>query len=258
MEWKKAKYLILSMLLAVNLFLFFNIAVKYSRAAATERGEVQNALSLCSGMDGFTEEAFSDLPVYLYSYSAQRSVSLERAIASRLLSEDAVFSEAGGGVYIYSSGEGRVLFRRAGGIEGSAPYSDDKYIKHISSVFKKSGIKNKAESSGISFSYKGYSISNAGVTASRDAGVLTFSGTLPGGTGWLRDTRSRSRSELILALSGHIKNGGLGNLLGISVSYYLSSSGAQDMKLIPAITAECENGNVIMSMTDKSVIYSGN
>ena len=257
MEWKKAKWLIIAVLLAVNVFLAFNIIVKYSQAQKASRGELLDALSLTRELPGFSEETFSSLPVYIYSFTSRRSVSTEQALAQSLLSSPVTPSEAGGGVTIYQSGEYRVTFRRGGYTEGfiAAKGGD---LKNLSSVLKRAGIKNTVTDDGVAFSYKGKEILNASLTAKSDGAVFSFSGTVPMSDGWTRSVRSLSRGELILALARHVKENGLGKLLSVTVSYRVTPTGVQDISLIPIMTVECENGGLIMSMTDKTLIYSGN
>ena len=178
-------------------------------------------------------------------------------MAQSLLSSPVTPSEAGGGVTIYQSGEYRVTFRRGGYTEGfiAAKGGD---LKNLSSVLKRAGIKNTVTDDGVAFSYKGKEILNASLTAKSDGAVFSFSGTVPISDGWTRSVRSLSRGELILALARHVKENGLGKLLSVTVSYRVTPTGVQDISLIPIMTVECENGGLIMSMTDKTLIYSGN
>ncbi len=257
MEWKKAKWLVIAFLFAVNLFLSLNIADKYSKAQRTADGELSDALSLTSSLPGFTKDAFSVLPLYVYSFSSRRSVSAEHALARSLLNGEPECSEAGGGVTIYQIDEHRITFRRGGYTEGFTA-AQDGGVKRLSSLLKQAGIKNTVQNDGIVFSYRGMTISNAGLSVRTENDSFSFSGMIPVSEGWTRNERSLSRGELILALANHVKEGGLGELKKVSVSYRLTSSGTQDAALIPIITAECENGALIMSMTDKTLIYSGN
>ena len=253
MEWKKAKTLIIIMLLAVDLFLLLNVFVKYSKAASAERESLKDALSLASENGGFTEEVFSSIPVYLYSYSASRNVGAEFKFADALLTETPVKTEAGGGVYIYSDGDDRLVFRRGGFVEGSVktPVSDDD-AEGIVAALRTAGLKCSLRGGTVSFTYKGLPVSNVSLRITRNGEFLRFSGSVPLSSGFSRQTRSRSRGELVLELASVIRERELGDLISVTAEYRLSAGGSQTLELIPVLTAECVNGNVVLNMIDKT------
>ena len=257
MEWKKAKWLIIAFLLAVNLFLAVNIGIKYAHAQKTLKTELSDAVSLARDLPGFSEETFSSLPVYLYSYYSRRGLLAEKALAQALLSTTAEPLDTGGGITLYRDNDYYLTFRRGGDTEGAL--SPDKADgKTLSRVLKNAGIKNAVRENGISFLYRGLSISNAGLQTKGNDEFYSFSGTIPLSDGWTRKELSLSRGELVLALANYVRELSAGQLKSVSASYLLSSSGAQDLYLTPVITAACEKGVIVISMTDKTLISYGN
>ena len=122
MEWKKVKWLIIALLLAVNIFLGINIAIRYSAALNHEKQDVRRAISLTEDSLGFKYEHFKDLPRYLYSFVGVRDVSAEEAFALTLLGENGKLEASGGGVYTYTlPTKESFIFRRSGSVEADRP-----------------------------------------------------------------------------------------------------------------------------------------
>ena len=56
----------------------------------------------------------------------------------------------------------------------------------------------------------------------------------------------------MLELASVIRERELGDLISVTAEYRLSAGGSQTLELIPVLTAECVNGNVVLNMIDKT------
>lgn len=257
MEWKKAKWLIISLLLAVNIFLGFNIAYKYTRAISSEKNSLLYALSTADTSFGFSEELFASLPRYLYSYTGVRDIDAESNIANNILHGDIQSSEAGG-VFSYSNANiERIYFRRGGSIAGIVSFDEKiNIINIIAEYAKDSGLNASVNSGQISFMYQGIPISNAYCTETVYGEHTSISGLVPISSGWQRENKGRSRGEMVLALKNIITDNSLGSLSSVQAVYYTEASGGKTLLLTPAWQVQCKNGSFTVSLIDKSLLES--
>ena len=136
MEWKKVKWLIIALLLAVNVFLGINIAVRYSTAVTHEKADLLSALTLVDSELDFTFSQFNDLPRYLYSFFGIRNLEAEESLSTKFMGEEFDSQEMGGGVYLYSlPSKERLIFRRGGALEGIVPAPQEDATKLLSDFF---------------------------------------------------------------------------------------------------------------------------
>ena len=117
MEWSKVKTILIVLLAVVNLLLGLNIAGQISAQRREETAALQSALTLLrkAGMQ-FDEQLFFDMPRAPAVLTGARSAAREGAVADALLRSHTV-EEAGGGISIYTSRAGRVVFRSGGFFE---------------------------------------------------------------------------------------------------------------------------------------------
>lgn len=258
MEWKKVKWLIIALLLAVNIFLGISIAYKYSRAIRAEIESMQAAVAIVPPSFGFSESKFSHLPRYLYSYTGERNRDIEQDTAQSMMHGKAALTDAGGGVLIYNSPSvERVVFRRGGSIAGIIKTDADVSIQScITAAAESSDLETKEIEGTTVFCFDGIIISNAFLTYEVYGEYTSLTATLPLSSDWLRDQKSRSRGEMIIALRNIVEQNGLGELISVEAIYYTEAAGGMVLKLIPAWRAECTNGSITVSLIDKTVLES--
>ena len=256
MEWKKVKWVIIFLLVAVDIFLMANIVFRYSKAYANEKEALQAAVSLAASSEGFSMEAFSKLPRYMYSFEGVRDTDAERELADSFASERVTTTDSGGGVHIYvGSSSERIVFRRGGnltaivGAKGAANAQVEKCAE-------KSNLTVYNDGHVINFLFKDRPITNAYMDAVTTGEYVSVSGRIPLCSKWQQADKGRSRGEMVIALHAAIENEELGALKSVEAVYYLESNGSMGLVLVPAWRAKCENGIVILSVMDKTVIQS--
>lgn len=114
MEWNKVKSILIVLLLLVDVILGVTVAEQYLQVRTRERASVSDAAQLLR-RDGlrFDEQMFFDLPVHLSAWTIPRDDATELRVATALLGE-CESETAGGGIAVYRSERGRVVFRTGG------------------------------------------------------------------------------------------------------------------------------------------------
>ncbi len=255
MEWKKTKWLIIVLLLAVNIFLGINIALRYSTALNHEKQDLQRAIGLTEESLGFKYEHFKSLPRYLYSFSGVRDIAAEEEFATTFLVESGNVDAIGGGVYTYVlPTKERMIFRRGGSFEGIVPTPAKDPAEVISEVLKKQDFALSSTEQSIALEFEGTLIYNATLEYMVAGTYMSVSGRLPLCDEWEKTEKSRSRGEMTLALAQAMTENNMGNLESVSAVYFIESDGASDLILTPAWAARCSGGKIIISIADKSVL----
>ena len=255
MEWKKVKWLIIALLLAVNVFLGINIAIKYSSALKYEKQDLQRAVGLADDSLGFKLSHFKNLPRYLYSFYGDRDITAEGIFAVTLLGDKGKLETSGGGVYTYVlPTKERFIFRRGGNLEGIVPLGTEEPGSVIKEAMKKQSFDSVETDNGFTLKYNGTNIYNGGLEYTISGTYVLISGNLPICYKWEKAEKSRSRGEIVLALAQAISDNKVGKLESVSAVYYLQSDGAKGLRLTPAWVAQCSGGKIIISMWDKSVL----
>jgi len=256
MEWKKVKWVIIFLLIAVDLFLAANIAFRYTKAYSNEKETLQTAVSLASGHDGFTMDTFSKLPRYMYSYNGQRDTDAEYSLADSVASQKLSVNDSGGGVYVYEgSSRERIIFRRGGSITVIVGKNEDSKSK-VKEWAEKNALTTMSEDERISFSFENKPITNAYVEIVTVGEYVAMSGRLPLCSNWQKTEKGRDRGEMVMALLSAVESQNLGALKSVEAVYHLESRGSMGLTLVPAWRAHCENGTVTVSVADKTVIAS--
>ena len=255
MEWKKVKWLIIALLLAVNIFLGINIAIRYSAALNHEKQDLRRAISLTEDSLGFKYEYFKDLPRYLYSFSGVRDISAEEAFALTLLGENGKLEASGGGVYTYVlPSKERFIFRRSGSVEGIVPAPAEDPAEFISEALKNQDFDIVKAERGIKLEFDGSLIYNAALEYTVAGTYMSVSGRLPLCDEWEKTQKSRSRGEMVLALAQAVTANNMGNLQSVSAVYFIESDNANELRLTPSWVAQCSGGKIVISIADKSVL----
>ncbi|MBR4303813.1 MAG: hypothetical protein IKT81_00640 [Clostridia bacterium] len=256
MEWKKAKWLIIAMLLAVNIVLAVNIAYRYTRALGAELDSLRAAVEIAPESYGFEAALFEQLPRYLYEYTGSRDLPAEAAVASAIVHGECKSTDEGGGVFIYNSpGVERVLFRRGGNITGIVSSDENIIISDvIVAAAQKSGLQTLGEGDEVEFYYDGTPISNAYYSHTVYGEHTSLTGIVPFSTGWARGEKGRSRGEMVLVLKNIIEDHGLGAIKSVKAVYFAESVDSKTHLLTPAWQVECQNGGFTVSIMDKSVL----
>ena len=258
MEWKKVKWLIIALLLAVNIFLGISIAFKYTRAIRSEKESLTAAVELAKASLGFTVDKFAHLPRYLYSYTGERDMAAEAETARSIVHGDIQCTEAGGGVFIYNSpGTERVVFRRGGSVEGIVSADFEVNITQcITRAAQNSGLETKTENGQLSFYFLGRPISNGFLSQDLFGEYVSLTATVPLSSDWQRQQKCRSRGEMVLALRNISEQYELGELIKVEAVYYAEARAGTVLELIPAWQAECSGGTVTVSLVDKTLLQS--
>ena len=114
MDWKKAKTILLLVLLCTNLFMVCNLAWQVSRVKGQQRQAMNEALSLLRQEVGdFDEDLFRDLGTQPAVYRFERDRQKEEQIAQALLG-DSQREDEGGGITQFRSQAGQLEFRSGG------------------------------------------------------------------------------------------------------------------------------------------------
>ena len=117
MDWKKAKTILLLVLLCTNLFMVCNLAWQVSRVKGQQRQAMNEALSLLRQEVGdFDEDLFRDLGTQPAVYRFERDRQKEEQIAQALLG-DGQREDEGGGITQFRSQAGQLEFRSGGVVE---------------------------------------------------------------------------------------------------------------------------------------------
>ena len=117
MDWKKAKTILLLVLLCTNLFMVCNLAWQVSRVKGQQRQAMNEALSLLRQEVGdFDEDLFRDLGTQPAVYRFERDRQKEEQIAQALLG-DSQREDEGGGITQFRSQAGQLEFRSGGVVE---------------------------------------------------------------------------------------------------------------------------------------------
>lgn len=255
MEWKKVKWLIIALLLAVNIFLGINIAVRYTTAVTHEKADLLSALTLVDANLNFTFGQFNDLPRYLYSFFGTRDLEAEESFGTIFMGQEFDYKMMGGGVYLYSlPTKEKLIFRRGGALEGIIPAPQDDATKVLSDFFDSHNMTFVNDGKEFTFSYENTPISNASVSYLVTGDYLSLNGRIPLAEEWKKQEKSRSRSEMVLALAQAMTDNEMGSLVSVEAVYFIESKGVSDLNLTPAWHAQCTGGNITVSMMDKSVL----
>lgn len=116
MEWPKVKNIIIVILLFVNGFLLILVGGQFLRERYSRHAALTNA-ALILEQNGIStsEEALAQISsTALLSMTAERDLDAERSLAEQLLGPDTVCTDQSGGLYVYSSSAGTVIFRANG------------------------------------------------------------------------------------------------------------------------------------------------
>ncbi len=114
MEWKRAKNIILCVLVFANLFLAINLGTLIDRRLSEQRDKTAIAVTnLITRGHKVEEGAEKKLSYKLYIYDVQRNESFEASIAESLLGKTKKETK-GGGIEEYSSDVGLCTFRSGG------------------------------------------------------------------------------------------------------------------------------------------------
>lgn len=143
MEWPKIKNIIIFILLLVNGFLLVLVlgqqrrVLQYERSAVTRAAQVleQNGISVSDGI--------LDKRAALPSLSAARDHQAEEAVARALLGDDVARTDQSGGLYVYSSSRGSVLFRVTGEFSAALsgfPLSGQTPAHHAAALLEQMGL----------------------------------------------------------------------------------------------------------------------
>ena len=255
MEWKKAKWLIIALLLAVNIFLAVNIAYKYTRALRSESDTLRAAVEIAPAEYGFTYELFESLPRYLYSYTGERDMDAEAAFAAAVFHGESQCTDSGGGVFIYNSpGVERVEYRRGGNVTGIVSSDENVDIPAVIIASAHASGLTTAEGEKTEFYFDATQVSNAYYSQTVYGEHTSLTGLVPLSRSWARDQKSRSRGEMVLALKNIIEEYSMGALMDAKAVYYAEALNSSTHLLTPAWQVECENGFFTVSLIDKGVL----
>ncbi|MBQ2865216.1 MAG: hypothetical protein IJE90_01685 [Clostridia bacterium] len=256
MEWKKAKWLIIALLLAVNIVLGINIATRYTRALSRELDSLRAAVEIAPESYGFDFETFAQLPRYMYSCRGTRDLLAESYIASSIVHGTAGSTDEGGGIYIYNSpGIERVVFRRGGNMAGIVTFDQNINIPEvIIESARLSGLDTEGTGDELAFYYDEYPVSNAYYSQTVYGEYTSLTGVVPLADSWTRQERGRSRGEMVLVLKNIMEEHSLGSLLGVKAVYFAEASDSATHLLTPAWQVECTGGSFVVSLIDKSLL----
>ena len=256
MEWTKAKWLILLMLLAVKIVLGVNLAFRYTQALSAELDSLRAAVQIAPESYQFSAELFEQLPRYLYSYTGSRDIPAEAEVASSIVHGECQSTDEGGGVFIYNSpGVERVLFRRGGSITGIVSSDENIIISEVMvAAAHKAGLSTAGDGDDMQFCYNGTLISNAYYSNTVYGEYTSLMGIIPFSSSWARGEKSRSRGEMVLVLKNIIEEHSLGALDKVSAVYFAESQDSKTHLLTPAWQVQCQNGSFTVSIIDKRVL----
>ena len=114
MEWKRAKNIILCMLLFANLFLAVNLGTLISSRLTEQKDKTAIAIeNLLTRGHTVASNAEKNLSYELYTYNVKRDSQFEAAVANALLGQ-CKWEDKGGGIEEYSSSVGLCTFRSGG------------------------------------------------------------------------------------------------------------------------------------------------
>lgn len=125
MDRYRLKNIIILILALVNLFLLGSLAQRSSAENATHQNIVEQMTSLFAA-EGITLDVDaipSELPPA--SRTLSRSIELDRKAAAFLLGDTISQTDQGGGIFTYTSKNGRVLFRATGNFDAAGTLSSE-------------------------------------------------------------------------------------------------------------------------------------
>lgn len=246
MEWSKAKSLLILLMLAVNLYLGINI---YTQVRARANQEEEMVLAACDilrqrGIE-FDEEAVLALPSGLQSWTWVRDPEAERRAAVRLLGE-CTEERPGGGIYVYSSAAGKVIFRSGGYVELQPAEGGD--VQGPGQLLELEGENSRlgvqAAEDSYTLSFDGHQITGAQMVRGED---MAWSGTWIFAAAPERGEQSLPMAKLLLSVSQLLETQGIRTIDHISGAYAITSLQSGDIRLVPVLLVEADGRSFCLS-----------
>ncbi len=251
MEWSKVKTILIVLLAVVNLLLGLNIAGQISAQRREETAALQSALTLLrkAGMQ-FDEQLFFDMPRAPAVLTGARSAAREGAVADALLGSHTV-EEAGGGISIYTSRAGRVVFRSGGFFE--AELNDGTTAgRLLDAVLKSSAVRGVSaqttESDGAASAQLlvgGCPVAGAGLECRDTELGASASGRWYFGEEPQNAADTASRTEMAVALLG-LEHEGLLEITGLRMVYGQEAA-LSGVRFVPLWQIDTKNGQILLS-----------
>ena len=251
MEWNKVKSMLIALLLVVNLLLALNIQTLISSQRANEQESLGLALSLLEKAGAqFDSQQFRDMPRSTAVLLGERSTEREAQIAGALLGE-ASLNEAGGGVSIYTSAAGSVVFRSGGLFEaelndGTNPAD---LLEHIVQTVQVRGmgyeISGDQEAVSAQLLLDGWMVAGAVLTCRATEEGAAASGRWYFGGEPVSEGAGVSRAEMVVALTRIAYERPL-NILNVQL-VYAQEQLRSGVRLSPAWRIELENEQIFLN-----------
>lgn len=263
MEWKKAKNLILCVLVFANLFLMINLLTLEKKRWGEQ---VDKALIAAENLikRGHTVDSslIEKLPVSLRVYDVMRSSDYEKRLARSVLGECEVKS-MGGGIEIYFNDSGRFVFRSGGNflcelygrnIDGDfADGAEDivELMKSGSYDMEKLGDKKVffAVNAGGKYETDGY-----GVTVEQTTRGVQMSGKLIDTASAERKSISPDYAKALIKLASEAEDEGKRlDISGVDIVYVCDSINTGENILEPALRVSERNGEILVNLNSMEI-----
>ena len=254
MEWSKVKSILLVLLLAVNLLLGFNIYLRIDAQREGELNGLRSALALLREKDvQFDEQIFFDMPVQNIAYTGLRSAEREGALAAALLGESSL-DEAGGGVSIYTSQAGSVIFR-SGGLFEAQVYGASDPAQVLDVIMKHTAVGDitgrRTETGEAQLFFGSSPVAGAVLRAdTTDAGV-SVSGRWYFGGEPETEGSGATRAEMAAALRSIGAERLAGGITGLHSVYVLEQQRG-GVRFVPAWQVSLQEGQVVLGGITKA------
>lgn len=251
MEWSKVKTILIVLLAVVNLLLGLNIAGQISAQRNEETQALQSALTLLrkAGIQ-FDEQLFFDMPRAPVLLTGARSAERESRVAGALLGSHTV-EEAGGGISIYTSRAGSVIFRSGGFFEAelhdgtTAGQLLDAVLQH-SAVRGVSAEKSETDgSASAQLLVNGCAVAGAALECRDTELGASASGRWYFGEEPQNAGSVASRAEMAAALLG-LERDGLLEITGLKMAYGQESA-LSGVRFVPLWQIETKGGPILLN-----------
>lgn len=258
MEWSKVKSMLIALLAAVNVLLALNIYFQLSRRAGAQREAFENSVSLLQQAGVEVEpQLFEDMADSLPLMQSQRSTEIESQVAQALLGK-AGLEEAGGGISIYTSSAGSVIFRSEGVFE--AVLHDGKTAAQLLDAILETGAAQgiscekteRADGVSAQLLLDGLPVTGAVLECSDTGQGARASGRWYFGQELQRVSFAAERCEMMLALLT-VLDGEPAHVTGVSAAYRQEPLRG-GVQFVPVWQIETEKGRIVISGTEKKEI----
>ncbi|MBQ6934326.1 MAG: hypothetical protein IJN37_08090 [Clostridia bacterium] len=264
MEWKRAKNIILCVLVFANLFLAINLGALIDRRLSEQQDKTEIAVeNLLMRGHSIAEGAEKKLAYQLYTYDVPRNESFEAGIAEGLLGKCSKESK-GGGIEEYSSDIGLCTFRSGGNflceIYGRNIGSD--LEKSARDIVKAMGIKKykMAEVTETSVTYTSkaanrYAIEDYNIKIEQTTRGVQISGRLLDIENAVRSSVSPDYAKILIKMADSAEKEGIKlDITSMDVAYIADYTQADETVLTPYLRLFGADGTRYVNLNTSEII----